>query len=482
MNKNKFSTDIAIIGAGITGCSIARELSKYLCNITVIEKNSDVGWATTKANSGIIHPGYAGNEGTLRLSLSHRGNVLFRKNAQELGIPIINTGSLLLVYRPNQIFELENLLKTGKKYGVKDLEIITDKERLKKLEPNLSDNVIAALFSKETCITSPYEAAIALFENAKSNGVGFLFDSEIKKIEYNKKYKKFALSSGSWDLDADVVINAAGVDSSRISEMVGDSSFEIRPVKGEYMLFDPEVGDFVNHVNYRFSEGKSKGMLVSPTTGGNFFIGPNYRDSRDEDVSVTYEGLEEVREAIEGVFNNIPYEKLITTFSGIRAVSTTEDFVLGPSKRNPYFIQAAGIQSPGLTCAFSISEIIVEGLKETGFLKKKNPKFMPIREGMKRFNKENIEKNDVLYNENDDYTEIICRCEKVSKAEIIDAIKRGAKTLDGVKFRTRAGMGRCQGGYCSLKIMKILSEELGIPFNQITKSGSSSRIAYKKIK
>jgi glycerol-3-phosphate dehydrogenase len=477
-----YKTDIAIIGAGIIGCAIARELTKYTRTILVIEKETDVGWGATKANSGVIHAGYAGEKGTLKLNLFHKGNVLFRKYASELDIPVRNTGSLVHAFEKSEIKILEKLLENGRKNGLFGLEIIMDIEKLRKIEPNIKNNKTAALYAKETCITTPYEAAIALFENARNNSVNFLFNSEVTKIISKRSGKHFIIKTPDFDIEAEYIINAAGVFSDDIAQMIGDDSFTIYPVKGEYLLFDSHTDGYVNLVNFSVTTNKSKGVLVLPTISGNFMIGPNYYKTNKYDTSVTKRGLGEVKKQSDRLFLNIPYDKVISGFSGLRAVSDTGDFIIAPSEVNSKFINVAGIQSPGLTCVFVIAERVVDILKDAGVRFKKNKKFIPVRKRPQEFNKNNISSNKRLFYIDKGYGEIICRCEKVTESEIVNAIKNGATTVDGVKFRVRAGMGRCQGGYCMLKVMKIISRELNIPFKKITKSGDGSYIAKVEMK
>ncbi len=492
MNDN-FKADVVIIGAGITGCAIARELSKYKIRIIVIEKEADIGWGTTKANSGLIHPGYAGDEGTLRLKMCHTGSSLFIKNAEELDIPMINNGSMLDAWQENQIKELERNLKQGEKYGVKGLKIIFNNNgSLKEIEPNISNNVLACLYSEEHYSVSPYEAAIAICENSKTNGVNYLLSSKVTGINYDNVSKKFYIETSSTSgylneaygeknfIESDYIINAAGVFADEISKMAGDGFYTIKAVKGQYFLLDSETHGFVKRPNFRVSDSeniKSKGMVIGPTIDNNLLIGSTYEATHKYDNHTSLEVLKEIKRKFLQMFEEIPFDKVITSFAGLRAIADTGDFVLGPSKVNEKFINAAGIQSPGLTCAFLIAEMTVDFLKQKGLNLLKNPRYIPLRRKAAKLNKEDLMLNNALYEKDKNYGEIICRCEKVSRSEIIDAIRKGATTLDGVKFRTRAGMGRCQGGYCTLKVMKILSEELGISFNEITKSGEDSYIA-----
>lgn len=474
MNFEFIKKDIAIVGAGIIGCAIARELSRYKKTVVVIEKEVDVGWGTTKANSGIIHAGYADKVGTLRLNLSHKGNILFRKYAQELGIPIKNVGSLVNALDKSQISILEELLDRGKKNGISNIEIITNNKNIKKMEPNNSDKICAVLYAKEACIVSPYEAAIALYENAKENAVNFIFGSEVTDITYNKSNKSFYVKTSNVIVESDFIINAAGIFSDKIANMIGDDSFSINPAGGQYLVFDVETYGFVNNINFSIPVGESKGVLITPTVDKNFVVGPNYEKAHGYDVSTTKKGLEEIRQKAKKLFPDIPCNSVIASFVGLRAVSDSNDFIIGPSPVNSRFVNVAGIQSPGLTCAFSISERVINILEDLGIKFEKNSKFKALRKGMIKFNKENYEKNRELFKKNNQYGEIICRCEKVTEAEIVEAIRRGANTLDGIKFRTRAGMGRCQGGYCTLKVMKILARELNVAFEEITKRGKES--------
>ena len=493
----KLEADVAIIGAGITGCSIARELSKYKIKTIVIEKEADAAWGTTKANSGLIHPGYAGTEGTLKLKICNAGSKLFLKNAQELEIAVQNDGSMLNALNEIQIKELELNLRQGQKYGVPGLEIIYNNNgALRKLEPNISNNVKACLYCKVHYRTSPYEAAIAIFENAKLNGVDFVFSSKVISIHYDNVLKKFFIetlsTSGRLDenyglnsvIEADYIVNAAGIFADEISRMSGDGFYNIKAFKGQYFLLDTETKGFVKRLNLRISDtenSKSKGLVVIPALSGNLLLGSTYEYTDKYDDSTVSGVLEDVKLKLNSLFENIPFEKTITTFTGLRAVSDSHDFVLGPSKVNERFIEAAGIESPGLTCAFIIAEMTADFLNQKGVKLISNPSYKPHRKKSVKLDKEDFLSNNSYVNDNHDYGEIICRCEKVTKAEIIEAIRNGATTIDGIKFRTRAGMGRCQGGYCTLKVMKILSEKLGIPFNEITKSGGNSYIAGKKM-
>jgi len=479
MNKN-IKSNIVIIGAGIIGCAIARRLSRYTNSVIVIEKEADIGWGTTKANSGIIHAGYAGEPESLKLILSPRGNKLFRKNAQELDIPIKKPGSLVNANDESQIAELEKLYIRGLNNGVPNMCIIKGNKKIRELEPNIKKEVCASLMAKDACIVSPYETVIALYENSRANGISFLFNNNVVKIENNAK---FLIHTEQEIIEAEYIINAAGLFTDSIAAMIGDTSFSIKAVKGQYFMIDKEE-DYIRHINFPLAidkNKKSKGILMTPTIDGNILIGPNYIQSDKDDLSTEDRNYREITDKIGKYFDDIPFDKVITSFSGLRAVSDTNDFIISPSPVNAKFINVAGIQSPGLTCAFAISEMVADILKGVGLRLENNKKFNPLRHGIKRFNQDDPIKSNALFKENRDYANIVCRCEKVSEAEVIEAIRRGATTLDGIKFRTRAGMGRCQGGYCTLRILKILSRELIVPIEEITKKGNGSYIVGKRV-
>jgi glycerol-3-phosphate dehydrogenase len=466
--NNYIKSDIAIIGAGVIGCAIARRLSRYKNPVVVLEKEADIGWGTTKANSGIIHAGYAGEPESLKLRLSPRGNKLFRKNARELDIPIKEPGSLVNANDRSQIAELEKLYTQGLNNGVPNMRLIRGNKKIREMEPNIKKEVCASILAKDACIVSPYETVIALYENSKANGIDFLFNNNVIKIENNSK---FLIHTDQAIIKAEYIVNAAGLFTDNIAAMIGDTGFKIEAVKGQYFLIDKEE-DYIKHINFPLATGKdkrSKGILMTPTIDGNILIGPNYIQSDKDDLSTEDRNYREITDKIGKYFDNIPFDKVITSFSGLRAVSDTNDFIISPSPVNTKFINAAGIQSPGLTCVFAISEMVVDMLKESGLRLKNNKEFNPLRYGIKRFDQDDPIKNNVLFKENRDYANIVCRCEKVTEAEVVEAVRRGAATLDGIKFRTRAGMGRCQGGYCALRILKILSRELNIPIEEITK-------------
>jgi len=476
MKRKSIKKDIVIIGAGIIGCAIARELSRFKKKVLVVEKESDVSSGTTKANSGIIHAGYAESPGTLRSSLCRKGNLLFKKNAEELDIQLKNTGSLVNILNLSEIKVLERLLINGKANGLTDLKIIYGSENIKKIEPNINKKVCASLLAKEASITSPYGAAFALYENARLNGVEFLFNSVVNEIDFVKPLKHFFLKTPFIEIETEILVNAAGIFAHKIANMIGDNSFEIHPAKGEYLVFDNDTPGLVNKINFSSPNKSTKGVVVTPTVDNNILAGPNFEYTDFKDSSTTFEGLSEIKQKAKDLFPELPFKKVISSFAGLRAVSNTNDFIIGSSCINNKFINIGGIQSPGLTCAFSITQIVIDILRDLKIDLRHNKKFYPIRKKIERFKPDNLLKKFGKFSLGENYNEIICRCENVTKAEIIEAIKRGATDIDGIKLRTRAGMGRCQGGYCLLRVMKIIFEELDIHYEEITKKGNNSRI------
>ncbi|KYO65474.1 NAD(P)/FAD-dependent oxidoreductase [Thermovenabulum gondwanense] len=474
--------DVVIIGGGVVGTAIAYELGKYNLDVVLLEKGDDVASGTTKANSAIIHAGYDAKPGTLKAKLNVRGNFLFSKICEELDVPFKRIGSLVLAFNDEEIKEIENLLERGKINGIPQIEII-GKEDILKMEPNVNKEVKAALFAKTAGIICPYELAQAFGENAFLNGVEFKFNSPVIGIE--KLKDGFIVKTTHEDIHARFIINAAGVYADEIARMANAEEYKIIPRKGEYLLFDKSVGNIVNKVLFPTPTKISKGILVSPTVDGNFFIGPNSNNQESkEDTSVTLEGIEEIIKGAQRLVPNIPLKSVITSFAGIRAVAETDDFVINASQKVKGFINAGGIQSPGLSAAPAIAEMVIEILKDEGLQLNYKQNYICGRPKKFRFRELTNEQRKKLIEENPDFGHIVCRCETVTKAEIIDAIRRplGAKSLDAVKRRTRAGMGRCQGGFCSPRIAEILSKELNIEQTQVTKFGPGSEILKGRVK
>lgn len=468
--------DIAVIGAGIIGCSIARELSRYALKTVLIEKNSDVAEGTTKANSAIVHAGYDAKPGTLKAKFNAPGSLMFEKLCRELDVPYKNTGSLVLAFSREEMKTIQKLYDQGIANGVPDMEII-GAERVHEIDRNLSDKVEGALYAKSAGIVSPWEMAMALAENAVENGVELLLDNEVTNIE--RIEEGYRLHTPDKQIEARYVVNCAGVYADSINNMVASPSFKILPRRGQYNIFDKSIGNFVNTVIFQCPSEVGKGVLISPTVHGNIFIGPDAEDVEDrEAVQTTLEGISYIWEASSRSAEGLRRSDVITAFAGIRARSSTDDFVIGESKEAKGFINVAGIESPGLSSAPAIAVYVSELLKELmgGF--KENKNFNPVRRKVVRFMELTDEEKNRLIKQDPRYGRIICRCESITEGEIVDVIHRkvGARTVDGVKKRARPGSGRCQGGFCGPRVMEILARELGTDIKNIVKNSRNSYI------
>lgn len=465
--------DVIIIGAGVSGTACARELSRLDLKILVLEKEEDVCCGTSKANSGIVHAGYDAVSGSLMAQLNVRGNELMEEWAKELDFPFKRTGSLVVCRREEDMPLLWELKERGEKNGVKGLEIIGEKE-LKEMEENLSSEVIAALYAPTAGIVCPFGMNIAMAENAYTNGVEFQFDTLVTKIEKIEKGYRIDTEKGSFKTK--YVVNAAGVYADKFHNMVSEKKIEITPRKGEYCLLDKKAGNHVNKVIFSLPGKLGKGILVTPTVHGNLLLGPTATDIEEkEGINTTEEGLKEIREKAGLNVKNLPLGQVITSFAGLRAHEKGHEFVIKEAEDAKGFIDCAGIESPGLTSAPAIGELVAKMIKE-GLNPEKNKRFEGKRKGILFPHKLTKEERKQLIKEHPEYGNIICRCEMISQGEILDAIHRplGAKSLDGIKRRVRAGFGRCQGGFCTPKIMEILATEYGTEENTITKMGKES--------
>jgi glycerol-3-phosphate dehydrogenase len=465
--------DVIIIGAGIIGCSAAYYLSRYNLKVLVVEKGPDVAVATSRANSGIIHAGYDPRPGTLMAGLNVLGNAMYSGLCSELDVPFRRCGSLV-VAREGEEGELDRLLAQGRANGVPDLAILGRDEILNR-EPNISPDVIAALYAPSAGIVAPGEMALAMAETAAVNGVDFLFNTKVTSIEVeNDAVRAVETEGGSFA--APVVINAAGIYADHIARLAGAERYDILPRKGEYMLLDKDLDGYVRHVVFPVPSPVSKGILVLPTVEGNVLAGPTAVDVDDRnDISTTPEGLAAIRQGARRLFPELPLGKVITSFAGLRAVPGDGDFVIRSSAKVRGWIDAGGIQSPGLTAAPAIGEKLA-GL--VGGLLVLSPKEQQRRPPVLRLRDMPLREREEWIKENPLYGRIICRCEGVSEGEIVDALHRPlpARTLDGIKIRTRAGTGRCQGSFCQPRLLAIVARELGISPLAVTKSGPGSEM------
>lgn len=467
--------DIIIIGGGVLGAAIARELSRYKAEICLVEKEEDVCSGTSKANSAIIHAGYDAVPGTLKAKLNVRGNEMMEELAKDLDFPFKRNGSLVLCRNEEDMPALQMLLERGTENGVKGLRILNKAEVLA-MEPNAADNIHAALYAPTGGIVCPFELNIALAESAYMNGVAFRFQTEVQDIK--KTPDGFALYTNQGKLETKCVVNAAGVYADKIHNMVSEKKLHIVPRAGEYCLMDKGTGSHVSRTIFTLPGKFGKGILVTPTIHGNLLIGPTAVDIEDkEGTNTTREGLRQVMEKAAVSVKNLPVSQIITSFAGLRAHAVQDDFIIGEAEDAEGFIDCAGIESPGLTSCPAIGEMTAELLRNKMGLEEKD-NFISTRKGILKPARLSKEDRIALIKEKPAYGNIICRCEMISEGEIIDAVTRplGAKSIDGIKRRTRAGMGRCQSGFCLPGTMEILSREGKLDILDIGKSGKGSQL------
>ncbi|MFX1364505.1 MAG: NAD(P)/FAD-dependent oxidoreductase [Promethearchaeota archaeon] len=473
--------DVTIIGGGVTGCCIARTLSKYDLDVCLLEKEAEIASGTTKANSGVIHAGYASPREYKKRYLAIEGNKMYTQAAEELNFPFKRIGSFVVALEDNQIKQLEEEKKKGTEDGIPGLEVILDKKKIKQMEPRLTDDAVGVLHAPTGGLASPYELTFALAENAAMNGVKFFRNHKVIKITHQENI--FTVRSLSGEFKSRNVINAAGLYAAQISRMLGLDYFSITPRKGEYILFDRNAIQ-LNKILFPMPTKISKGILVCPTLHGNTFVGPNAQNITDlEDISTTTAGLKEILEGAMNLVPSIPIRSSIRNFAGLRAVPEEYDFII--DNTDVYgFINVAGILSPGLSATFAIAEKIVEFLELLGVNLKIKDEYNPIRPKPERFKDFSKEQLDKRIQQDPTWGRIICRCETIPEKEIIDAINTpvGARTVDGVKFRCRPGMGRCQGGFCRPRVIEILTRELKKPYEEITKRGEDTYILTGKTK
>ena len=462
--------DVAIIGAGVSGCSIAMELSKYDARVIILEKGMDVALGATKANSGIVHAGYDCEPGTLMAKLNVKGSEMMEELCKKLTVPYKKTGSFVVGFDDDDKEKINELYNKGIANGVKEMEII-DGDRARQIDKNLSKDVTCALYAKTAAIVSPYELAIGMCENAVDNGAELKYNFKVTKIEKDENY---VISSENESVEARYIVNAAGAFADEISKLAGADDFKIKPRKGEYMLFDKKADCKVSTVVFQTPSKMGKGVLIAPTVHGNMFIGPNAQDMEDkEDKSTSLEGLDYIKKmAIRSVVK-IDYSKVITQFSGIRAVyDGKKDFFIKNSEETENFVQVAGICSPGLSASPAIGAMVKELLEKAGLKLVEKNNYNPLRYMPKPFSEMNEQEINEAYKKDSRYGRVICRCETVTEAEIVDSIKR----------RTRGTSGRCQGGFCGPRILEILSRELGREPNEIVKAGEGSNIVVSRLR
>lgn len=473
--------DVVVIGAGVVGALISLELSKKDIRVAMLDKCNDVAMGTTKANSAIVHGGFDAANGTLKAKLNVRGTALMPQLCADLAVPYRNNGSLVLAFSEEEMEHVHTLYERGQKNGVPRLSVI-DKAVVKAMEPHVSDEVVGALLSETAGIVCPYELTIAATEVAVTNGVEFLRNCAVESI--NAQNDGFVLSTTCGEIEASYVINAAGVHADDVARMIGDDSISIIARKGEYYLLDKSYGYIADHTLFQCPTKMGKGVLVTPTVDGNLLIGPSALDVEDkDDVDTTAEGLSFILVKAKKTVPELNTRGAITSFAGMRAHPVTDDFIIGFSEKNDRFLNVAGIESPGLSAAPAIAEMVRDLLTEKAALSEK-AQYKTKRTPPVRFRHMSKAEREALIAKNKAYGRVICRCETITEGEILDAIHApaGARDVDGVKRRTRAGMGRCQGGFCGSKVLEILARELNVPMNDITKFGGASKILFDKTK
>ena len=470
--------DVIIVGAGVIGATIARSLSRYKVNTLVLEKNNDVGDETSCANSAIVHSGYDPHPGTLKAELNVKGCEMFTKECEELDVELKRIGSLTVATNEEEETTLYNLLKNGKENGV-DVRII-DQEELRKMEPFITKKATKALYAKDAGIINPFELVVALMENAIDNGVTLNLEEEVTNIKKNDK--GFTVYTNKGEYESKVVVNCAGVNSDVINNYVNSNKEEILPRKGEYYVLDHFNNPYVSHTLFSVPSSKGKGVLVSPTTHGNFLIGPSseFVGSRD-DKGTDSLTLKEVLNQAYRLVDEIPMQHLIREFSGLRAYHKSNDFVINSPV--PGFINMLGIQSPGLASSPAIGEKAILMIGKCINLEEKKD-YNPRRRPLYRVNNLSLEERAELIKKDPRFGQMVCRCEQVTMGEVVDCIHRscGARTIKGVKKRVRPGFGKCQGGFCEPLIMKILCDELGKSPLDIRYTSSGSYILLEKTK
>ena len=471
--------DIVVIGAGVVGGMIARELVKYDLRICILEKENDVAMGATKANSAIVHAGFDAKEGSMKAKMNVRGSNMMEQVCAQLGVKYERNESLVVAFE-NEREEVKAIYERGQRNGVEGLRIV-EHDELMALEPNLNPELDCALLAPTGAIVCPYELCISAVGNAMDNGAEFRLNFEVSAIE--KTGEGYTVRSASGDfVDAKYVINSAGLYSDEIAAMTGDADFNVHPRRGEYMILDKECGSFVKRTVFHTPTKMGKGILVSPTVDGNLLLGPTATDIEDkEDKSVTSEGYAQIIGRAGDNVSAIPYGKVITSFCGLRAVGSTGDFII---KLRDRVLTLGGIESPGLTSAPAIAEYVAELLKNDGLALEPKADYDPIHTPAHAFNYMSIEEKNEVIAKDPRYGRIVCRCEGITEGEIVAAIHANPKAtdVDGIKRRTRSGMGRCQGGFCSPIVVGILARELGVSVEEITKFGKGSTINYTRTK
>ena len=473
--------DVLIIGCGITGAATAFELSKYQLRVGILEKENDVADGTTKANSAILHAGYDPRPGSLMARLNVRGSELARRLCPALDVPYVPCGSLVLAFSASERPALEELYRRGQANGVPGLELLTAAQA-RAMDHNLSGDVVSALHAPSAAICSPWEYCLALAETAVRNGAHLHLETAVTGLE--RREDGWLVRTNRGDFTARFVVNAAGVSAAQVHDLAAPHAFDIRPSRGQYYLLDKSEGDRVSHVIFQCPNKDGKGVLVAPTVHGNLIVGPNAEDVAGDDTATTAAGLRFVRETAQKSVPSIQFRESIRNFAGVRAhAAGLDDFILREADGAPGFFDLAGICSPGLTAAPAIAEYAVELMAAAGLSLTKKEDFLCTRRRV-RFHDLPPEEKARLVSEHPAYGRVICRCETVTEGEILDALQSPIppRSVDGVKRRVGAGMGRCQGGFCGPRVVEILSRELGLSPGQIVQDKAGTWLLSRETK
>jgi glycerol-3-phosphate dehydrogenase len=477
--------DVVVVGAGIVGAAIARELSRYELEVVLVEKEEDVAWGQSKGGASWIH-GFAGMDAdpnSLKARLCVEGNAMYEEWAEELGFPFHRPGLLAVVMGEELVPLLEVAAERVREHGCPVR--VVGREELHRMEPGLPEEAAGALFFPTYGVVAPYAVTLALVENAVANGVKLLLGTEVIGVRVEGGRLRGVITDRG-EILTSFLVNAAGLYSDEVAELAGAPEFTIHPRKGEMLLIDWKRAGACRHnlAPGELSEDPyTKGGGISLTVDGNMLWGPTAQEvPHKEDTDTTREGTERVWERFSRYLPSIRKTDVITAFAGVRAATYTEDFHIAPSRKVRGLVNVGGIQSPGITAAPAIAKRVVEILKGGGLELREKPSFNPIRRAPPRFRELSDEEREALIARDGRYGHVVCRCEHVTEGEVVEAVRRGATTLDGVKFRTRAGMGRCQGGFCTPHLLRILSRELGKRVEEITKKGGKSRVVVGRIK
>ncbi len=478
--------DVIIIGAGIVGAALARELSAYAMRVAVLDKAAEIPSGASRANSAMIHAGYDDKPGTQKARFCPSGNRRFHELQGSLDFTLRECGSYVCAFEEDEIRHLDVLLDQGRRNGVPGMEIISG-DTLRDREPHASREIRAALWAPSGAIVNNFEAVVAFMDNAQQNGVELFLETQATGLLCSEeKQEVFGVETTKGRFLAPVVINAAGVHAGEISRMAGEESVRIRPTRGEYFITDKTVGHLVKGFFFACPSTKGKGITVASTAEHNLLIGPTSTPQTDlEDTSTTMKGLEEVLDGARKLVPDIPPGAAITSFAGVRANTLSGDFNIAVLRKPRGFVNVAGIKSPGFTSAPAIALHVVEMLREElsdRVIMTPNPRFVPERTHIPRFAELSMEEREALVRRDPRFAQIVCRCETVTEAQVVEAIRRGARTVAAVKIWTRAGAGRCQGGFCGPRVADILARELGIPLEEVTRHGGHSRLLVGRTK